>query len=91
MDQEAEQQTLSIAKLTRIYIKIRTSIQHKEAEHEAELAALKAQRDEVASAMKDAMMAQQVTSMKTDSRHGHAHQENAVLRAGLGRDEEVHR
>ena len=58
---------LSMAKLARIYIKIRTVIQQKEQQHEAELAALKEQRDEVATAMKDMLMSQQATSMRTDS------------------------
>jgi len=53
--------------LAKVYLKIRGKIQELEKAHEAALAELKTQRDEVAGAMKDMMLSQGSKSVKTDS------------------------
>jgi hypothetical protein len=54
-------------KLVRVYIKIRNRIQKLTQDYEAQVEALEAQKSEVASAMKDQMLALGSTTLRTDA------------------------
>lgn len=60
-------EVIPLNKLARIYLKIRTSMQELEKQHEAAIAVLEEQRDEVASAMKEQLLASGSKSVRTDS------------------------
>ncbi len=63
----SDEATVPMDTLAKVYLKIRGKIQELEKAHEAALAELKTQRDEVAGAMKDMMLSQGSKSVKTDS------------------------
>lgn len=66
-DIEEAPAVLPLNKLAQVYLKIRGSIQDLEKQHEAALADLKAQRDEIASAMKDQLLSSGSKSVRTDA------------------------
>lgn len=57
---------MPMGKLAKIYIKIRTAMQEKTKQYEAELAALKDQQSQVANAMKELMQSAGAKSVKTE-------------------------
>jgi predicted transcriptional regulator len=68
MAEESYAQPLPMDKLAKVYRKIRDHIQTITKEHETEVAALKAQQDEIANAMREQMKALGVKSVRTE--HG---------------------
>jgi len=68
MAEETYAQPLPMDKLAKVYRKIRDHIQTITKEHETEVAALKAQQDEIANAMREQMKALGVKSVRTE--HG---------------------
>lgn len=61
-----ETDAIPMDRLAKVYLRIREKILSQERAHEAEIAALKAERDTVALAMKDQMLALGSKSVKTD-------------------------
>jgi len=68
MAEESYAQPLPMDKLAKVYRKIRDHIQTITKAHETEVAALKAQQDEIANAMREQMKALGVKSVRTE--HG---------------------
>jgi hypothetical protein len=59
--------TVPMDKLVRVYIKIRNRIQKLTQDYEAQVEELEAQKSEIASAMKDQMLALGSTTLRTDA------------------------
>jgi predicted nuclease with TOPRIM domain len=63
---DTQEGVIPLNKLARIYRRIRTKMQEMEKEHERAIAELEAQRDEVANAMKEQLLASGSKSVRTD-------------------------